>query len=393
VRALVLVSDRPWPPITGSRVRNAHLWPAVKKLGVEVTILGLDQSGGRAAPDSSWAGVELFGFDREPLPVRAMHALEYSYHEWPRSLSLARRVTRLLEEWRPDIVHAEELRMAAYLPEPRPAQRFHRTLTLHNVESDLLRHTGSTAFRFGRPLIEALHRRSLLSFERRAVHAVDLALTYSASDLARYRELYPTARWGTTRNGTNASDVTPAPQPREPKVLLVGSLSYAPNVEGLLWFLDRVLPRLPPEIKVTVAGSRAPDAVKQRLLKSRVMFVDSPPDLAPLYAAHALSAVPLFRGSGTRTKILEALAHERVVVSTTVGAWGLDLAAGEGLVLADDAESFAKEIRRLAGAPAEREEVAKRGRAAVLQRYDWPVVAAEFVAAWTACMSLREGES
>jgi len=385
MRALVLVSDRPWPPITGSRVRNAHLWPAVRRLGVEVTILGLDQGGRPAGPDPS--DIELYALDREPLPVRAMHALEYSYHEWPRSLALARRVTRLLEEWRPDIVHAEELRMAAYLPEPRPAQRFIRTVTLHNVESDLLRQTGSTAYRIGRPLIELLHRRSLLSFERRAVHAVDLALTYSARDLARYRELYPAARWGATRNGTNASDVTPAPQPKEAKILLVGSLSYAPNVEGLGWFLDRVLPILPPEIKVTVAGSRASEAVKQRLMKSRVGFVDSPPDLKPLYAKHALCAVPLFRGSGTRTKILEALAHERAVISTTVGAWGLDLAAGEGLVIADDAESFATQIRRLAGAPAEREELARKGRAAVLQRYDWPVVAAEFVGAWTACAS------
>jgi glycosyltransferase involved in cell wall biosynthesis len=391
MRALVLVSDRPWPPITGSRVRNAHLWPAVRKLGVEVAMLGLDQGAEPAAHDTS--GVELYALDREPLAVRAMHALEYSYHEWPRSLSLARRVSRLLEEWRPDVVHAEELRMAAYLPEPRPEQRFLRTLTLHNVETDLLRQTGSTAFRLGRPVIEWLHRRSLLGFERRAVHAVDLALTYSASDLKRYRELYPTARWGTTRNGTNASAVTPAPQAREPQILLVGSLSYAPNVEGLSWFLDRVLPRLPREIRVVVAGSRAPEVVKQRLLRSRVVFVDSPPDLAPLYAASAVCAVPLFRGSGTRTKILEALAHERVVISTTVGAWGLDLAAGEGLVLADDAESFAAQIRRLANAPGERGALAGRGRSAVLQRYDWAVVAKDFVAAWAATVTAREGKA
>jgi glycosyltransferase involved in cell wall biosynthesis len=387
MRALVLVSDRPWPPITGSRVRNAHLWPEVRRLGVEVKLLGLDQGAGPAAPDPS--GVELHTLDREPLLVRTLHALEYSYHEWPRSLSLARRVSRLVDEWRPDVVHAEELRMAAYLPERRPGQRYCRTLTLHNVESDLLRQTGSTAFRLGRPLIEWQHRRSLRVFERRAVHTADLALTYSVSDLARYRELYPTARWGTTRNGTSASAVAPAPQPREPAVLIVGSLSYAPNVEGLQWFLDRVLPRLPREIRVTVAGSRAPEAVRQRLLKSRVVFVDSAPDLAPLYAAHAVSAVPLFRGSGTRTKILEALAHERVVISTTVGALGLDLEPGEGLALADEAETFAREIRRLAGAPAEREPLAKRGRAAVLERYDWSVVARDFVAAWTSCVEGR----
>ena len=368
-------------------MRNAHLWSAVRRLGVEVKVLGLDQGVGPGTPDS-W-GIELYALDREPGLIRAMHALQYSYHEWPRSLSLARRVSRLVEEWHPDVVHAEELRMAAYLPEPRSGRRLVRTVTLHNVESDLLRQTGSTALKLGRPLIELAHRRSLLRFERRAVHAVDLAFTYSANDLARYRELYPNARWGATRNGTNASDITPAPQAREPKLLLVGSLSYAPNVEGLVWFLERVLPILPPEIKVTVAGSRATQEMKQRLQRSRVLFVDSAPDLKPVYAEHALCAVPLFHGSGTRTKILEALAYERPVVSTTVGAWGLDLAAGEGLVLADDAEAFATQIRRLAGAPGERAEMARRGRAAVLKRYDWPVVAADFVSEWQACLTGR----
>ena len=389
MKVLALLSDCPWPPNTGSRVRNAHLWPALHRLGVEVRLLALDQPG--AARDTPPAGVdlELHAFGREPWPVRAYHVLRHSYHQWPVSPSLRSRAAQLATEWRPDVIHAEELRMAAYAPARAAAPAAVRTLTLHNVESDLLRHTGSTALRFGRTAVERAHLAALLAFERRAVLGADLAFAYSAADLARYRSLYPAARWAETRNGTHASLITPAPQPAAPSVLLVGSLGYAPNVHGLYWFLDHVLPLLPRDLRVTVAGSRAGEEVRRRLAASPVRFEDTPADLAPLYAEHAVSVVPVFEGSGTRGKILESLAYERAVVTTTPGAGGLELSEGEGFVLADDAEGFAAKVARLAASPGERSELARRGRAAVLARYDWSGVARDLLAAWTACAEQR----
>jgi polysaccharide biosynthesis protein PslH len=382
VRILALLSDNPWPPNTGSRVRNAYVWPALERLGVEVKLLALDHGG---TPGAGPLAVELHPFDVESYPRRVYHVLRYSYHQWPASRSLRQRAQELARTWKPDVVHAEELRMAAYLPDRgllAPAAL--RSLTLHNVESDLLRHTGSTALRRGRAAIEALHLAALRSFERRAVRSVDLAFAYSAADLVRYRELYPAASWAETRNGTHASLIQPLPQPATPSVLLVGSLGYAPNVHGLYWFLDQVLPLLPREVRVTVAGSRAPEEVRRRLAASPVRFVDTPDDLAPLYAEHAVSVVPVFQGSGTRGKILEALAYERAVVTTTPGAGGLELAEGEGYVLADDAGRFAAAVTRLLAAPGEREALARRGRAAVLARYDWSSVAGDLLAAWSA---------
>lgn len=390
MRVLALLSDRPWPPNTGSRVRNAYLWPALERLGAEVRLLALEHGGAyMLASAGGWTpgspDLELHPLDRDVWPLRAWHALRHSYHQWPVSRSLRRRALELARLWHPDVMHAEELRMAAYLP-PAGAARAPavRTLTLHNVETDLLGQTGSTALRHGRAFVEALHRSSLAAYERRAVHGVDLAFAYSASDEARYRDLYPGAHWAATRNGTHASAIAPAPAPSTPSVLLLGSLGYAPNVQGLEWFLDHVLPLLPSGVAVTVAGSRAPDEVRRRLAAAPVRFLDSPDDVAPLYAAHAVSVVPVFQGSGTRGKILEALAYERAVVTTTAGVGGLELAEGEGYVVADDAEGFAARVTRLLSAPDERAVLARRGRAAVLERYDWSVVARDLMAAWSA---------
>jgi len=385
MRILALVSDRSVPPVTGPKVRNRHLWRALERQGAEVRILGTDLSRSDAAPAEPG---EFFPPEREVLPLRAWNALNHSYHEWPVSRRLASRVRELAAEWRPDVVHAEELRMSAYLP-PRPAGGGCPILsvTLHNVETDVMRLAGSTSFRIGRRLIERHHLRSLIRFERERLAAVDVAFAYSPADLARHRRIHPDVRWALTRNGADAAGVRPAPQPAAPSVLLVGSLSYAPNVRGLAWFLDEILPLLGTGITVTVAGSGAGTSVRARLAATAVRFADEPTDLAPLYAEHAVCAVPVLEGSGTRGKILEALAHGRAVVSTRLGAGGLDLADGEGISLADDPADFAATVRHLAQHPAEREALARRGREAVLARYDWSVAAGELLEEWNRCAS------
>jgi len=387
MRVLVLISDRPYPPITGTRVRNFHLWPAVSRLGLEVRVLGTDT--GRGAPErASFPGLEaeFCRFDRPPLPVRAWGVLTHSYHEIPRSFALARRVDEVAAHWRPDVIHAEELRMAAYLPCLRGCQSGAKeSVTFHNVETDLFEKIGSPAVPFGRSLARRLHARSLWSYQRRAVRQTDLRFAYSAHDRERYARLFPGVRWSITRNGTDASGIQPAAQPAESKILLVASWSYAPNRAGLSWFLADVVPRLVPGVLLTVAGSGADEALRQRLAEGGVRFVDTPIDLKPLYDEHALVVVPLLEGSGTRGKILEALAHERLVVTTPKGAEGLDLQ--EGIVIADGAEALAGRINEALASPEIRAASARLGREAVIAKYDWTVVAAELKEAWDACVS------
>jgi glycosyltransferase involved in cell wall biosynthesis len=390
MRILALIADWPDPPITGSRVRNFHLWPVLARLGVELKVLGLDRDRDAVRP-VALAGVdaEFFKIPRDPIAVRrAWNVLTRSYHQWPRSAALANRVDELVAAWHPDVVHAEELSMAHYLPGMRGRTIIARqSITMHNVESDLYERIGNPPVPFGRGLVKRLHLRSLRRYEARAAARADLAFAYSAFDLQRYAQLYPRARWSHTRNGADVRGISPAPQPAEPTVLLVASWSYGPNRTGLAWFFEAIAPGIMPGTAITVAGSGADAALRQELAERGVRFVDTPRDLAPLYNEHAVVAVPLLEGSGTRGKILEALAHERLVVTTTKGAEGLDLRDGEGVVIADEPAAFADRINQALTAPANRSEVARRGRAAVLARYDWSIVATELKDAWEACVT------
>lgn len=385
MRVLALLPDHPDPPTNGSRVRNYYLWPALRRLGVDVKVLGFDQE---LNPKSSRSfDGEFFKPDRMPLPLHYFDLLFNSFHHRPRSKALISRFWELIRNWKPDIVHAEELRMGApllLLPPHYPAKK---TCTFYNVETDLLRQTGSYSLKYFYNFFNDQHLQSAIKLEKSIIQKLDLALSYSEIDKKRFLELYPKTKWIATRNGAIASQITPAPQSTSPKVLFVGSLSYLPNITGLNWFIDEVLPLLPAEYQLTVAGSQATAELKKKLNMPRIQFLDTPPELTSIYAQSALSIVPLFQGGGTRTKILESLAHERMVITTPIGAEGLEINPGEGIELTDDPKIFAQKIMHFTDQLNRREQSAKKGRQIVLEKYDWNIVAQELKEEWNKCIS------
>lgn len=387
MKVLVLISELPEPPTSGHRVRNHYLWPQFSHLGVELKVLGLSnaranvQNGEKTEPGDDR---EFYPFDRPILPLRVLGRISKSYIEWPRSQKLTDRVIELCKSWQPDVIHAEHLRMATYFPSTCPKTVL-KTVSFHNVESELNRKIGSSTLKFGRPLVNWLHLQSLIKFEKHVVDTCDLNFAYSAVDLEKYRELFPNANWSITRNGTNAKEITPGPQVAEKNILIVGSLNYQPNVTGLFWFIEKVLPQLPPDISITVAGSGITSGLRDKISQTRIKFIDTPLKLEPFYRDCALCVVPVFDGSGTRGKILEALAYDRMVITTKLGAEGLEIS--EGIIFAEDATQFIKEIKKWSGDLQKREAFSGAGRKQVLERYDWSVVAAGLKSEWELLIS------
>lgn len=126
--------------------------------------------------------------------------------------------------------------------------------------------------------------------------------------------------------------------------LFVGSLQYQPNVQGLNWFIEEIFNRMirkGAKLKLLIAG-RNPDAQLRSLCNDHVSIelIENPPDLTPYYESCGLVIVPLLAGGGTRIKILEAGRALRPVISTRIGAYGLDLGDRRDFLLMSDYESF-----------------------------------------------------
>ena len=134
-----------------------------------------------------------------------------------------------------------------------------------------------------------------------------------------------------------------------PILLFVGNLNYSPNMDGLIFFNNSVLPKLArnvPEVVVKVIG-RSPvtdsvrTAVDQLRNTGRFEFVFDAPSCTPYYSQAAASIVPILSGGGTRIKIIESFAHRCPVISTNKGCEGLEVAHRKQLLIEDDPKDFA----------------------------------------------------
>ncbi|MEY2568028.1 MAG: polysaccharide biosynthesis protein PslH [Actinomycetota bacterium] len=173
--------------------------------------------------------------------------------------------------------------------------------------------------------------------------------------------------------------VTPAAIATGPKrwdLVFVGNLSYGPNVDAVTWLCREVMPLLP-DARVVLVG-RDPDAAVTALAEpGRVDVTGTVDDVTPYYAASKVAVVPLRTGGGTSVKLIEAMAAGLPVVTTTVGARGIDVRAGEHVLVADAAVGFAAAAGRLLDDDEAAQRMGGAGRALVEQRYVLERVAAD----------------
>ncbi len=160
-----------------------------------------------------------------------------------------------------------------------------------------------------------------------------------------------------------------------PTILFQGSLHYGPNIDAVDWLIDDVAPHLweqLPGAQIRLVGTTSP-GVEDRHRPPAVVVAGRVPDIEPELARADIAVVPLRIGSGTRLKILESFAHRIPVVSTTVGADGLDVEDGVHLLLADRPEEFARACRRLTEDPALARRLIDAAEHLYLERYEWSV--------------------
>lgn len=170
-----------------------------------------------------------------------------------------------------------------------------------------------------------------------------------------------------------------APQPgaggERPVVLFQGAMDWHPNRDAVAFFVEQILPdlrRRVPGVVFRVAGRRMPDTLRRRLAGvPGVEIAGTVPDMRVEIARATVCAVPLRIGSGTRIKILEAAAMGKAVVSTSLGAEGLDLEDGEEIVIADPPGAFAGAVAELLGDAGRRERLGRAARRRIEKQYSF----------------------
>ena len=255
-------------------------------------------------------------------------------------------------------------------------------LDTHEIEYDILRQFAKSQSGLGRRVYNAVNWRKLRREERAAFRGADGVAVCSREDERRVRADAPHARTALVPNGADVEFFQPRPgdPPCDGRtVMFFGTFGYFPNVDGVLFFLREVWPRIAGgsrDARLKIAGLRPPPEILA-YRSERVEVTGFLDDLRPHLASSAVLIAPLRMGGGTRLKLLEGMAMARPCVSTTLGAEGIEAEPGRDLLLADDPQAFADAVLRVLADPALGARLGRAGRCVAEEKYSWRAASLE----------------
>lgn len=377
---LIVAPYVPYPPWFGGASRVYHLLRALARTH-RVSLLCYGTAGEVAAAGPLTEACEDVQIVVPPrgerwrrlYQARSFVGRPYYYYAF-HSRAMARALRSTLARRAFDIVQIEFSQMAAYLRLPPGPLR---VLDAHNVEYLLLDRVGRQERHPLRRLYSWAQARKFRPDEIVACRGMDGVLTTSATDRAVLAREGVDVPIRVAPNGVDTEYFTPTPTPpTAPGLLFTGAMNYLPNTDAVLHFCADILPRVRaavPAVRFAVVG-RHPPARVRRLASPSVLVTGTVSDVRPFMRDAAVFVVPLRSGSGTRLKILEALASGCAVVSTSVGCEGIDVTHSREILVADTPAAFADAVVRCLRDPALRARLGAEGRALVERQYRWETV-------------------
>lgn len=270
-----------------------------------------------------------------------------------------------------DLVHYEMFHVAQFHTETHLPS----LLSQQNVDAAIWRRLCQET---ANPLRKCLYWTQQRAFERyeRLTHPqFDIVTCASEIDRQTFQRTNAAARFEIIPNGVDVEDYQPAyGSEEEAHLIYIGSMDWYPNEDAVAFFADEVLPKIReklPDVQFSAVGGNPSPRVQKLAARSHILVTGRVPEIKPYFARATVFVVPLRIGSGTRLKILEALAMGKAVVSTTVGAEGLNLVDGEEILIADEPIAFTEAVLRLLTDASLRRKIGENGRARVERDYDW----------------------
>ena len=292
---------------------------------------------------------------------------------------LAEKVKNLTSRVAYDVIQIEFPFLAPYLNAVEPRSRAKKILSMHNIESLRFERELQLAHWGKRRLVLLGNHLFFREWEQEALRQFDGIITVSDLERTWVQQQAPQTMVDVVPNGVDTEYFRPGSSPAlksNPYIVFTGAMDYPPNIDAASWLCSEILPLLQssaPGIRLKIVGKNPHTRVLELRRRNGVEVTGTVPDIRSYVAESLALVVPLRSGGGTRLKILEAMALERPVISTTVGAEGLDINPGGNILIADDAQKFVNQIRSLLESPEKAEAIGKAGRRLVTGKYDWRV--------------------
>lgn len=398
---ILWIKTSPLHPLTrGGDLRTFHVLRHLHQRH-EVTFVGMVADEGQAASAQQaheYSTHAFWSYERKAslqLPkwrflagalANVMSDLPYAVARF-QSRNLRCRVVSQLElrQLRFDLIVSDFLFPAASLPwHMKEMSQCPWVLFQHNVEAMIWKRRAE-----GKTGLKAWYwnaqRDRMQRFEEKASRRFDGVLAVSEEDARIFREeMKLTNVLGVVPTGVDLDyfQAVPKSAPTVPTVVFMGSMDWYANVDGVQWFAETVWPLVQKEVpnaKFVVVGRKPPADIQALATGGRnIEVTGTVPDVRPFLRGADVVVVPLRIGGGTRLKIYEAMAAEVPVVSTRIGAEGLDVVDGRHLLLANSAEDTAASVVRVLRSPALGAELARHALEEVARPCSWAAAAQVF---------------
>ena len=283
------------------------------------------------------------------------------------------RLIEVLEAEKFDIVQLEMIYMAPYIDTIREHSNAKIVMRMHNVEHKIWeRIAKKTVFFAKRWYINHLAR-TLRKYEMGILDELDGIAAITLTDAAYFRRVTATPVIDLPF-GVDIAKFNPVFEVEDkPTFYHIGSMNGMPNEEGIKWFLNNVwgdVVKRVPEAKLYLAGRNMPKWLLKKNHKKNIEVVGEVPDAHEFVNQHNVAIVPLFSGSGMRIKIIESMALGKTVITTMIGAEGIQYTEFEDIIIADNEPKMVENICRLFKHPEEAEAIGLNARRLIEEVYD-----------------------
>ncbi len=382
MKILLLCNKSPWPKREGGPIAMHAMISGLLQAGHSVKVLAANTNKYTVDPDTipedfrESTGIEFVDVDLSLSFSGALYNFitGKSYHVTRfHTKAFAQKITEVLRRDVYDIVQLETLQMATYLDIIRKYSRAAVVLRAHNIEHKIWQRIAENCPNpFKRIYINHLYR-SLKRFEIGILNKMDGIVAITPVDARNLDRLSHSTNIISIPFGINLSTLPEnMVQPPEPSLFHIGTMNWYPNEESIKWLITQVWPQVRlrmPELELHLAGRYMPEWLK-KLSVPGITVDGEVPDVWEYMQRFSIMVVPLFSGSGIRIKIVEAMAAGKAIITTAIGAEGINYENGQHLIIAKDAKSFTEAVIKLCKDKQLRDTLGKNARLLIAKEHD-----------------------
>lgn len=398
MKILILTPDLPYPTASGAAIRNYGIIRSLAHLGHEITLLSFVQDD----PDpqnnplyqlcATVKTIEIPHRSKQERIISLISSPKADIELRLKSPAFTTALINILQANSFDLIQFSGIELGSYFDvlqsHKKSAKIFYDAL---NAEADLqyaiFQIDRQNPRRLPAAIYSYLQTRRIRGFERKLCQQVDCVIAVSDEDYLLLKE-YQGAPIFHVSNGIFVDDYAPSadyPERANNQLVYTGKMDYRPNVDAIDWFASEILPQIEktfPDIQLTIVGRNPHARIQPLTEKPNIHITGWVDSVQPFLYSATVFIVPLRMGSGTRLKILEAMASGCALVSTSTGAAGLNDTVKQAMIIADDAPTFAQAVITLLNNPGKRQKMGQDAITSIRQSYDWSALIPKLIRAY-----------